>query len=47
MLFLKENYKMFTNYDKVVEAFSDDEDYKGEIQAYFNFSATHQQKILN
>jgi hypothetical protein len=31
MLFLKQNYQMFTVYDRVAEAITDDEEYQGDI----------------
>ncbi len=42
MLFLKQNFKLFSAYEKVAEFVSDEEDYQGDLLSYFQFTATHQ-----
>jgi hypothetical protein len=34
---------MFTAYEKVIESFTDEEIFQGDILSYFNFTAAHQQ----
>lgn len=46
MLFLKQNFKMFSSYDKVAEFLSDEEDYRGDMLSYFNFTASYQQQLI-